>query len=100
MSVDLTPQGSEKVWRWVVRYRSGTEWTTILLPGTQLTHMFAGGRTSPGPDEVAVSAVDRTGNESAVVIADTAPTVVPRPTPKPKPKATRPPKKAGRKKKG
>lgn len=69
MVVDLTPQGKEKVWRWVVRYRVGTEWTLLLLPGSQLTHMFAGGRNSPAPDDVAVSAIDRTGNESAIVSA-------------------------------
>jgi len=97
--VDLAPQGTEKIWRWVIRYRTGTEWTTLLLPGSQLTHMFAGGRSSPGPDEVAVSAVDRTGNESAIVAAGIAPpTVAPQQKPRPKSKVSRPVKKSGRKK--
>ncbi len=116
MVVDFTPQGTEKVWRWVVRYRTGTEWTMLLLPGSQLTHMFAGGRNSAPPDDVAVSAVDRTGNESAVVSAQLGKsTILPplarkarprRPTEsrveprsKARPKAKRPAKKTGRKKK-
>jgi uncharacterized lipoprotein YddW (UPF0748 family) len=112
MAVDITPQGTEKVWRWVVRYRTGTEWTTLLLPGSQLTHMFNGGRNSAGPDNVAVSAVDRTGNESAIVSAEIGNSrILPaltKPKPRPrveqraptKPKAkSRPAKKTGRKKK-
>jgi hypothetical protein len=111
MAVDLTPRGMEKVWSWVIRFRTGTEWTTLLLPGSQLTHMFAGGNNSPGPDEVAVSAVDRTGNESAVVMAELGKsTLLPtlpkkvkpkskvEPTTKPKPR--RPARKTGRKKRG
>ncbi len=116
--VDMTPQGSEKIWRWVLRYRTGPEWSTVLLPGTQMTHMFAGGRSSAQPDEVAVSAVDRTGNESPIVIAGEGgatvlPPLAPRPRPRaaavttrPKPATTprsrktrRPAKKAGRRKK-
>ena len=114
MAVDLTPQGEKKVWRWVLRYRTGPEWTTLLLPGSQLTHMFAGGRNSRAPDDVAVSAVDRVGNESAVVLAGLGPpTILPAPAKKalrparvtpPKKrsaaKTTRPPKKHGRRKKG
>ena len=42
---------------------------TIVIPGAQTTHMFEGGANSPVPDEVAVSAIDRTGNESRVTIA-------------------------------
>lgn len=110
IAVDLTPEGSEKVWRWVVRYRTGSEWTTLLLPGAQLTHMFSGGRNSPGPDDVAVSAVDRLGNESAIVSAQVGnstilpalvkpkPMVKSRPSAPTKKKTVRPAKKAGRRK--
>ena len=95
--VGLTPQGAEKVWLWVLRYRTGTEWSTLIIPGTQLSHMFAGGRTTPPPDEVVVSAVDRTGNESAMVAAGTAPPTVLPAIQKPKPKSkARPVKKTGR----
>lgn len=69
VAVDFTPRGQEKIWLWVVRYRTGPEWTTLTIPGWQRTHMFAGGTGSPLPDEVAVSAVDRTGNESVTTIA-------------------------------
>src|SRR5205085_10885191 len=86
MEVELTPQGTEKVWRWVVRYRTGTEWTTVLLPGAQLTHMFSSGRNSPGPDNVAVSAVDRTGNESEIVSAQLGNSTILPQIVKPKPK--------------
>jgi uncharacterized lipoprotein YddW (UPF0748 family) len=71
--VDLKQQGSEKVWRWVVRSRVGPEWNTILLPGMQGSHMFAPASASTPPDEVMVSAVDRVGNESSVVAAAFAP---------------------------
>jgi hypothetical protein len=87
-AIDMIPQGSKKIWRWVLRYRNGPEWATVLLPGTQLTHMFPGGRTSPGPDEVAVSAVDRLGNESPIVVAGSGPlrTLAPLPS-RPRPRA-------------
>ncbi len=88
-AVDFAPQGSDKIWRWVLRYRTGTEWTTVLLPGTQQSHTFAGGRSSPPPAEVAISAVDRTGNESQVVIAGSGPaTVLPPLARKARPRAT------------
>ena len=101
VAVDLVPQGPKKTWRWVLRYRTGTEWTTLLLPGTQLTHMFAGGRNSAAPDEVAVSAVDRIGNESVIVIAEAASqSMLPALSLKEKlrTKVVRPIKKTGRKK--
>ncbi len=73
MVVNLTPRGQEKVWRWVVRHRIGPDWTTVLLPGAQRTHMFRGGPGVPDPDEVVVSAVDRVGNESRLITATLAP---------------------------
>jgi hypothetical protein len=88
-AIDMIPEGTKKIWRWVLRYRSGPEWTTVLLPGTQLTHMFPGGRASSGPDEVAVSAVDRTGNESPIVVAGSGPLrTLPPLASKPRPRAT------------
>ncbi|MGH9418447.1 MAG: hypothetical protein ACRD3J_00620, partial [Thermoanaerobaculia bacterium] len=88
-TIDMMPQGTKKIWRWVLRFRAGPEWSTLLLPGTQLTHMFPGGRASAGPDEVAVSAVDRLGNESPIVVAGSGPlrTLPPLP-PKPRLKGT------------
>ena len=74
LSVALIPRGTEKVWLWVLRYRYGPDWSTIILPGWQSSHMFEGGDKSPVPDEVMLSAVDRLGNESEAVLASfTAP---------------------------
>src|SRR6266513_470644 len=66
-TVSLQPQGSEPVWLWVVQTRTGTDWTTDVIPGLQRFLMI------PRPvigaaDEVAVSAVDRNGNASAAVL--------------------------------
>ena len=67
--VDYVPGSQEKVFRWVIRSRTGPDWRTIVVPGPQLTHMFgASSRTAP-PDEVVISAVDRVGNESRPVTA-------------------------------
>lgn len=55
----LKPRGREKPWLWVVRTRSGGRWTVEILPGRLRAHTVAGA----SPDEVAVSAVDRVGNE-------------------------------------
>ncbi|MEO8578187.1 MAG: family 10 glycosylhydrolase, partial [Gemmatimonadales bacterium] len=72
LNVDFNPRGTEKVWLWVLRYRYGPDWSTIILPGWQQSHMFEGGAKSAVPDEVTLSAVDRTGNESAATIANFA----------------------------
>jgi uncharacterized lipoprotein YddW (UPF0748 family) len=62
--VTLVPRGTEKPWLWVVRYRYGPDWSTLILPGAQTVHMFDAGSQATAPDAVFVSAVDRTGNES------------------------------------
>jgi hypothetical protein len=66
-TVSIQPQGAEPVWLWVVRTRVGTDWTTDVIPGFQRFLMI------PRPvigaaDEVAISAVDRSGNESTAVL--------------------------------
>ena len=71
--VDFRPRGEDRVWLWVVRYRTGADWTTMILPGHQRSHMFAGGSASVMPQAVTVSAVDRTGNESPVATAASRP---------------------------
>jgi uncharacterized lipoprotein YddW (UPF0748 family) len=63
-TITLVPTGTEKPWLWVVRYRYGPDWSTLILPGAQTLHMFEGGSGSTPPDAVFVSAVDRLGNES------------------------------------
>ena len=75
--VVLTPRGNEKAWLWVLRYRYGPEWSTMILPGHQTSHMFNGGADSAPPDQVVVTAVDRTGNESTFRAATFAPPAAP-----------------------
>jgi uncharacterized lipoprotein YddW (UPF0748 family) len=73
LRVDFTPRGREKVWLWVLRYRFGPDWSTIIFPGWQQSHMFEGGANTATPNEITLSAVDRTGNESAVAVASFRP---------------------------
>lgn len=63
--VDFSPRGTQKVWLWVIRSRFGGDWSTLILPGSERTHIFS----SDKPDAVVVSAVDRTGNESKFTFA-------------------------------
>jgi uncharacterized lipoprotein YddW (UPF0748 family) len=56
--LDLAPGGDAEVFLWTVRARSGTEWSTQVLPGWQREATVAG-----SPDQVVVTAVGRTGNE-------------------------------------
>jgi len=81
--LELKSAATEKAWLWVVRYRYGPDWSTLILPGIQSTHMFDGGSASGAPDQVVVSQVDRTGNESEFTTA-TFERPKPRVTPKPK----------------
>ena len=80
-TVTLVPGGTEKPWLWVLRYRYGPDWSTIILPGAQTVHMFEGGSESKAPDAVFVSAVDRTGNESNARKATTGRPPVKKPAP-------------------
>lgn len=89
-TLELRPAAQEKAWLWVVRYRYGPDWSTLVLPGAQSTHMFDGGSASNAPDQVVVSQVDRTGNESEFT---TATLEQPKPPVVPKPKAPPPKRK-------
>ena len=71
--VDYVPGGQERVFRWVIRSRTGPDWTTIVIPGPQLSHMFGPTSSKTPPDEVVISAVDRVGNESRPVTAKFGP---------------------------
>ena len=51
------------VFRWVVRFRSGEAWSVRILPGKE-RHLVLDGPVA----EVAVSAVDRVGNEGRLVV--------------------------------
>jgi len=92
ITVTMEPSAEEKAWLWVVRYRYGPDWSMLVLPGIQSMHMFDGGATSIAPDQVVVSQVDRTGNESDFTTA-TFDRPKPKPVVKPKPKAPPPKRK-------
>jgi uncharacterized lipoprotein YddW (UPF0748 family) len=67
VTLRFLPSGKEEIWRWIVRARVGGAWTTRLLPGWQRSHSLTFDGSTPVPEVVLVSAVDRTGNETRVV---------------------------------
>jgi uncharacterized lipoprotein YddW (UPF0748 family) len=64
--VTLTAAEGRKPWLWVVQTRGDSGWTTEVLPGDERSHRLV---ASGDPQAVYVSAVDRTGNESAPAVA-------------------------------
>lgn len=64
--LDLRPAAGEVPFVWVVRVWDGSAWRIELVPGAARTHVLATG-ASP-PLAVAVSAVDRGGNEGAAEV--------------------------------
>ena len=73
-TVSLQSQGTEPTWLWLVRTRAGTDWTTDVLPGLQRFFTIPRIAGAVPADEVVVSAVDRSGNESAPVMLGLATT--------------------------
>jgi uncharacterized lipoprotein YddW (UPF0748 family) len=67
-NISLQPQGGEATWLWVVSSRTGNEWRTEIVPGLQRFYILPRPAGSIAADELAVSAVDRNGNESAPVL--------------------------------
>lgn len=65
LAVSTAPGGDEDVWWWVVRTRYGAEWTVDIVPGVQRTITLAHDDAAIWPEAVAISAVDRLGNESS-----------------------------------
>jgi hypothetical protein len=59
--VRFAPPKGEVVWLWTVRTSRGGTWTGEVLPGWVRSHQLPGGI----PDSVRVTAVSRTGVESA-----------------------------------
>jgi uncharacterized lipoprotein YddW (UPF0748 family) len=56
------PDGKEKVWQWVLQTRTNGRWLTQVIPGEQTSWVLL---SSGAPIErVALSAVDRNGNQS------------------------------------
>jgi uncharacterized lipoprotein YddW (UPF0748 family) len=59
--------GREKPWLWVLQTKVGSQWYTEIIPGARSSYILKSG--SSGPETVAVSAVDRLGNQSEPIIA-------------------------------
>jgi uncharacterized lipoprotein YddW (UPF0748 family) len=66
--VTLSTHGHEPVWLWVVRSLRNDEWQTDILPGWYAGYRIVDRGTGVPPDAVAVSSVDRLGNESPAVL--------------------------------
>lgn len=67
-TISLVPQGLEPVWQWLVRTRYGDDWRADVFPGTQRFLMIPRPVQGAPADEIAVSAIDRAGNESQPVL--------------------------------
>jgi hypothetical protein len=65
------PPAGEAAWVYVVQYKAGTAWRTKVVPGGQTEATVESTGKSPAPiTRVAVSAVDRNGNQSKPVSVD------------------------------
>ncbi len=64
----MEPAGPQTVRRWVVRYRHDGEWTIDVVPGPTRTYQLDLGASTPAPSIIAVSAVDRAGNEGPAIV--------------------------------
>lgn len=67
---NLTPAAGEPPFLYVVRLRFGETWYAEVVPAQQKQYFLLRGNPAALPDEIAVSAVDRHGNESAIVRAE------------------------------
>ena len=72
VTLNLQPQGTEPTWLWVIRSRAGAQWATDIVPGLMRAYAFPRTVGPASVDAVVVTAVDRTGNESAPVIVGVA----------------------------
>jgi hypothetical protein len=61
--VNWTPQGSEGAFLWIVQVKEFGVWKTIVLPSATANYVVSRNGTL-----VAVSAVDRAGNQSAPTV--------------------------------
>ena len=61
------PEGKEKVWLWVVQTCVERKWQTHILPSST-THLTL--KSTESIEQVAVSAVDRCGNQGASAMLD------------------------------
>ncbi len=66
VALNLKSGDGKPPWLWVVRARSGDQWTTEIVPGRE-TRKLLSAEGNAAPEEVAVSAVTRLGREGEVV---------------------------------
>lgn len=59
---------NDDIWMWAIRSKYGREWRAELVPGWKNTYRMKGGDSKRPPSVIAVSAVDRLGNESVTVV--------------------------------
>lgn len=64
VSIGWKPGDSEQPWQWVVYTKGSDGWSYQVLPGDKTTLELSGADAASRPQAVAVSAVDRCGNES------------------------------------
>ncbi|MFL5481634.1 MAG: glycoside hydrolase family 10 protein [Gemmatimonadaceae bacterium] len=67
-TVSIDPQGTEAAWQWLIQTRYADTWRVDVYPGTQRFFMIPRPARGIPADEIAVSAVDRVGNESQEVL--------------------------------
>ncbi|HEX6626777.1 MAG TPA: family 10 glycosylhydrolase [Gemmatimonadaceae bacterium] len=67
-TVSVDPQGTEPVWQWLIRTRYADDWRVDIYPGTQRFFTIPRPARGNAADEIAVSAIDRNGNESETVL--------------------------------
>lgn len=53
------PTGIQNVWLWVIQTRTGSEWTTKILPGSQSSYLLSSNDSKKRVESVAVFAVNR-----------------------------------------
>ncbi|HEU4754329.1 MAG TPA: family 10 glycosylhydrolase, partial [Armatimonadota bacterium] len=68
LRVSWRPGGDEEPWLWVLQTRAGGKWRTEIVPGGESSRVLLSGGAPI--ESVAVSAVDRLGNESAPATAE------------------------------
>ncbi|HLK58571.1 MAG TPA: family 10 glycosylhydrolase [Chthonomonadaceae bacterium] len=64
------PGGGEPVWQWVVQTYANGAWTTDILPGNIRTFVMAPDSPQAQATRIAVSGVDRCGNQGPSTLVD------------------------------
>ena len=68
LTLGMEPRGTQTVRWWIVRHRRGGTWTHDVVPGPTRTHQMEWKPSAAAPEAIAVSAVDRAGNEGPAVV--------------------------------